>query len=120
MRLYDHLRPKITNDLSKSISKIYFSFDGWTVKGGKKGFCGIVAYYVNSLGYIKDLLLALLQLLGAHSGERIALVIQEILRSFAIAPSNVRYFVLDNAANNNTAVRAIAQYYGFNAEERRL
>ena len=45
------------------------------VKGGKKGFYGIVAYYVNSLGYIKDLLLALLQLLGAHSSKRIALVI---------------------------------------------
>jgi hypothetical protein len=31
-------------------SKIHISFDGWTTKGGKRGFLGVVAHYVDSHG----------------------------------------------------------------------
>jgi hypothetical protein len=41
------------------MSKIYISFDGWTTKGGKRGYLGIVAYYVDSHGNLKDLPIAL-------------------------------------------------------------
>lgn len=120
MRLYNHLQPQITADLSTALSKIHLSFDGWTVKGGKKGFCGIVAHYVADSGLIKDLPIALPQLSGAHTGDQIAKTIQEILLSFGVSGDRVGYFVLDNAANNNTAVEALATVYGFNAIERRL
>lgn len=47
MRLYNSLHPQVVQELSQSLSKIHVSFNGWTTKGGKKGYLGIVAHYVN-------------------------------------------------------------------------
>jgi hypothetical protein len=48
VRLYDYLKPRVIKELSQALSKIHLSFDGWTTKGGKRGFLGIVAHYVDS------------------------------------------------------------------------
>jgi type IV pilus biogenesis protein CpaD/CtpE len=120
VRLYDYLKPRDIKELSQALSKIHLSFDGWTTKGGKRGFLGIVAHYVDSQGNLKDLPIALPQLTGAHSGERIAEVVCKTLQEFGINQLKVGYFVLDNASNNDSAVLAIAQNMGFNATYRRL
>lgn len=75
MRLYDHMLPRVVADLSESMSKVHISFDGWTTKGGKRGYLGVVAHYVDSSGELKDLPIALPQLTGAHSGEAMAEVV---------------------------------------------
>jgi hypothetical protein len=106
--------------LSRALSKIHISFDGWTIKGGKRGFLGVVAHYVNSYGNLQDLPIALPQLTGAHSGEKMADVISQTLQQFSINSCTVGYFVLDNASNNNSAVAAIAQKMDFDAAYRRI
>ncbi|KAI1523728.1 Dimer-Tnp-hAT domain containing protein [Pyrenophora tritici-repentis] len=106
--------------LAVSISKIHISFDGWTTKGGKRGFLGVVAHYVDSSGDLKDLPIALSQLTGAHSGESIAEVVSKTLDRFGINPQSVGYFVLDNASNNDSTVAAMACKIGFDAVQRRL
>ena len=120
IRLYDYLRPHIVAELSQAQSKIHISFDGWTTKGGKRGFLGIVAHYVDRRGDIRDLPIALPQLTGAHSGEIMATVVTQTLTEFGITASCIGYFVLDNASNNDTAVDAIARTMGFNPLHRRL
>jgi hypothetical protein len=120
VRLYDYLRPQVFKELSQAQSKIHISFDGWTTNGGKRGFLGIVAHYVNSQGDIMDLPIALPQLTGAHSGEMMASVVTQTLKHFRVDPASIGYFVLDNASNNDTTVDAIAQKMGFNAVHRRL
>jgi hypothetical protein len=49
-----------------------------------------------------------------------ASVVIQTLNHFRINKATVGYFVLDNASNNNAAVKAIAQQIGFNAVNRRL
>jgi len=120
VRLFDYFLPKVRNELAQSLTKIYISFDGWTVKSGKKAFCGVVAHYVDINGQLKDLPIALPQLSGSHSGERIAEVIHQIFEKFGISSAKVGYFVLDNAGPNNTAVELITNTYGFNPKHRRL
>ncbi|EFQ89361.1 hypothetical protein PTT_14415 [Pyrenophora teres f. teres 0-1] len=120
IRLFDWLRPRVVHELSQSLSKIHISFDGWTTKGGKRGFLGIVAHYVNSDGKLRDLPIALPQLTGAHSGDRLAEVVLSILEQFSISERTLGYFVLDNASNNDTAVAAIAHELNFNPIHRRL
>jgi hypothetical protein len=51
---------------------MHISFDGWTTAGGKRGFFAVCAHYANAKGKIVDLLIALLQLVGAHTGLAIA------------------------------------------------
>jgi hypothetical protein len=108
MRYFDYLRPIVVKELSCARSKIHLSFDGWTTKGGKRGFLGIVAYYVIGDGKLRDLPIALPQLTGAHSGKRIAEVVLEILQKFDIDTLKLGYFVLNNASNNNSTILAIS------------
>ena len=75
IRLYKFMMPKVVTALSESRSKIYISFDSWTTKGGKRGFLGVVAHYADASGKLVDLPIALPQLTGAHTSERIAEVI---------------------------------------------
>ena len=100
MRLYNYLKPKVVAELSELISRIYISFDGWTTKGGKRGYLGIVAHYVDSSGKLKDLPIALPQLAGAHTGEAMAEIVIAIFKEFNIDVGSLGYFVLDNAYNN--------------------
>ena len=120
MRLYNHLLPRVVVDLSGAISKIHVSFNGWTTKGGKKGYLGIVAHYVNSKGELVDLPIALPQLMGAHSGENMAEIVHKTLHKFGVTPRMIGYFVLDNAYNNDTTIRSLASKMGFNATHQRL
>jgi hypothetical protein len=120
MRRFDFMLPQVVADLSKSLSKIHISFDGWTTKGGKRGFLGVVTHYVNSAGDLVDLPIALPQLTGAHTGEKIAGIISKTLQQFGINSRTIGYFMLDNATNNDAAVLRIAEQMGLNATHRRL
>ena len=64
--------------------------------------------------------IALLQLAGAYTGDAIASALVKTLEVYGIASNKLGYFVLDNAANNDTAVAALASVYDFNAAYRRL
>ncbi|RYO04899.1 hypothetical protein AA0121_g12589 [Alternaria tenuissima] len=112
MRLFRQLKPHIVLALSDAVSKIHVSFDGWTTKGGKRGFFGIVAHFPTAAGAVHDLPVSLPQLAGAHTGEAIAAVVVQTLREFGITSNQLGYFVLDNASNNDTAIAAIARDYG--------
>ncbi|KAI1680968.1 Dimer-Tnp-hAT dimerization containing protein [Pyrenophora tritici-repentis] len=120
IRLYNYLLLKVIASLSESMSKVYVSFDGWTTKGGKRGYLGIVAHYVDSSGELRDLPIALPQLTGAHTGEAMAEVVMAIFKQFEITVGKLGYFVLDNAHNNNTTINTLALQMGFSATERRL
>jgi hypothetical protein len=120
MRLYDFLLPRVVWGLSNALSKIHISFDGWTTKGGKRGYLGIVAHYVNHNGELVDLPIALPQLMGAHSGNNMATVVQNTLQKFGVSTHTIGYFVLNNASNNDSAVTAIGEKMGFNPTHRRL
>jgi hypothetical protein len=120
MRLYTHMEPQVIKLLAGAISKIHISFDGWTFNGGKRGFFGVVAHFADAAGIVRDLPIAIPQLTGAHTGLRIAEVVVEILRRFGITADTVGYFVLDNAAANDTAVAHIGRAFHFDATHRRL
>jgi hypothetical protein len=54
------------------------SFDGRTIKGGKRGFFGIVAHFANASGVIQDLPIDLKQLAGSHKGELLHLLLLKL------------------------------------------
>lgn len=120
VRLYDYLLPQVVAELQSAISKIHISFDGWTTKGGKRGFFGVVAHYATADGVVKDLPIDLPQVTGAHSGERIASCIDNTLKKFRITASKLGYFMLNNAYNNDAAIKTLGSKYGFVASQRRL
>jgi hypothetical protein len=120
MRLYDYMKPQVISLLDSAISQVHISFDGWTTKGGKRGFFGIVAHFIDSRGIVRDVAIDLPQLSGAHSGDRIADCVEKTLQAFRITAPKLGYFVLDNASNNDTAIATLGHRYGFLSSHRRL
>lgn len=120
MRLFHQSQPQVVYALSQAASKIHINFDGCSLKGSKRGFFGIVAHYADASGVIQDLPIDLPQLAGAHTGEAISTAIIMKLNVYGITPNNVGYFVLDNAANNDTAIAALSRVYDFDAAHGRL
>jgi hypothetical protein len=106
--LYEHLKPRVILQLLQVLSKVHLSFNGWTTKGGKRSFLGVVAHFVESRGDLQDLPIALPQLTGAHSGERMAEVVIKTLQDFKITSQSIGYFVLNNATNNDSTVAILA------------
>jgi hypothetical protein len=120
MRLFSFMQPHVIEGLSTAISKVHISFDGWTTKGGRRGFFGVVAHFSDAAGIIKDLPIDLPQLRGAHTGERIVEIINSTLTTYRITPLKLGYFVLNNAASKDTAIAALARLNGFIPSHRRL
>jgi hypothetical protein len=71
-------------------------------------------------GVVQDFVLGLPELYGQHSDDNIASVVATTLTNFGVDKDSVRYFMLDNAYNNDTAVASLADLYSFEAPERRL
>jgi hypothetical protein len=120
IRLYDYLLLIVKAELATAISKVYISFDGWTIKGGKRGFFGVVAHYADAGGKIKHLPIGLLQLAGIYSGEAIGECVNKALATFGLTAQKLGYFVLDNAPNNDRAVEYLGSWYSFTATSCRL
>jgi hypothetical protein len=81
MRLFHVMQPQVVRALSKAISTIHISFDGWTTKRGTRGFFQIVAHFATSSRRIHDLPIALPQLTGAHTDEAVATAVFTMLRA---------------------------------------
>jgi hypothetical protein len=120
MRLFRRIQPQVIQSLSAAASKIHISFDGWTTRGGKRGYLGVVAHFANASGVIQGLPINLPQLAGAYTGEAIAETVIKTLEVYGITCNNLGYFVLDNATNNDTAINAVSRVYHFDAAHRRL
>jgi hypothetical protein len=87
MRLFRFMQPRVIEALSAAVSKVHISFEGWTTKGGKRGFFSIIAHFADAAGVIKTLPIDLLQLQGSHSGERIGETVKHRLETYGIFPS---------------------------------
>jgi hypothetical protein len=55
MKLFSVLQPRVIAAIAGACSKIHISFDGWTTKGGKRGFLGIVAHFATVDGTLLDI-----------------------------------------------------------------
>jgi hypothetical protein len=120
MKLFSALQPRVVEAIKAASSKIHISFDGWTTKGGKRGYLGIVAHFATADGDVVDIPIDLPQLIGAHTGERLAEVVTLTLTTYGITPAKLGSFVLNNASNNDTAVAALACSFDFIPSHRRL
>jgi hypothetical protein len=120
MRLFSFIQPHVIKALLTAISKVYISFNGWTTKGSKRGFFGVVAYFLDAASVIRDLPIDLPQLVGAYTSKQIAKVINSTLTTYSNTPLKLGYFVLNNATSNNTAIAALARLIRFILSYRRL
>lgn len=68
---------------------------------------GIIGHYIADNGELRESVLAFRQLHGQHTVENQSQVIMEVIKEYGIA-SKVGYFMMDNAENNETMMRALS------------
>lgn len=104
--------------LSKAMSKIHIAFDLWT-SSNHQSLNGIIAHFIDTDFNPQSVVLGIPEQTQSHSGDKIATQVINIIKEYGIG-DQLGYFVLDNATNNDTAMEAIAQEFGFHAKNRRL
>lgn len=110
--LHEYLIHKETviQQLQRSLGQIHVSFDLWTSRSNILALNGIVAHYITN-GTPKSILLALPEQNEAHTGANIAVEVLRVIHEFKIN-TRIGYFVLDNASNNDTCMRELAEELG--------
>jgi len=100
-------RQQIIFDLIKSAKGlVHWSFDLWTADN-VFNYLGIVSHFVDADGLKRDILIGLTWIIGPHSSENIAYYVKEVIDRCELG-SNLGYFVLDNATNNDPCLKALA------------
>jgi hypothetical protein len=107
--------------LSHALSWIHFSIDMWTAPS-RTGYQAIVASFVDEDTRDRaTALLSLREFKGTHGGEAQAQKFLEIIDEYNIEPSQVGFFVMDNAESNDSMLRHLALHIlGFDPVQRRV
>jgi hypothetical protein len=87
---------------------MYLSFDLWT-SPNKYAFLGIVCYFVDSRWKARIVLLGLKRLVASHAGVDMAQLVIHVISLYGLQ-HHLGYCVMDNAPDNNTALREISRW----------
>jgi len=117
-------RPRIAELMQQAVTHIHLSCDGWTSPHQTMAVLGIIAHFTSHAGTRMNPVIGLRLLEGSHTGSNMAGVVSELLQEYGVL-ERLGYFIGDNASNNDTLVRALAdeQVFGernYNAQEHRL
>jgi hypothetical protein len=108
----------VRRSLASSKSRITLSFDGWK-SDNQLDLLGVVAHYIDDQYRGKNVLIALRNTYGSHTGAEIAYQLLAVTREYKIS-SKVAYFMADNASNNDTALQLLESDLNIQANKSRL
>jgi hypothetical protein len=106
METFRHERQRVQQGVQSAASKVHFTVDLWT-SSNSLALLGMIAHYFTENGQLCQSVLALRELEGQHSGENQAQLVMKVIEEYGIA-SKVGYFMMDNAENNETMMKAIS------------
>jgi hypothetical protein len=67
---------------------------------------GIIAHFIDEDGKLQHCVLALRDIIGEHTGENLVVAVLDVRKEWGFA-SKLGYFMMDNASNNDTMMRAL-------------
>jgi hypothetical protein len=85
------------------------SFDGWKANNDVLDLLGIVVHYLGDDDKLHNVVLAMRDTLGSHTGANIADHLFDVLKGYQISGNQIAYFAADNATNNDTALAALSE-----------
>ena len=105
IRQFEDHKGDIKTRIQSVRSKIYISYDLWT-SPNSLAILGVTAHFVSEDRSLQHCTLALKDIIGDHTGEHLQEAILEVLTDWGFT-SKLGFFIIDNATNNNTMMRAI-------------
>jgi hypothetical protein len=96
------------------------SFDGWKANNNALDLFGVVAHYLRDDNKLHNVVLAIYDTLGSHTGANIADQLFEVLKDFQISGNQISYFTADNATNNDKTLAVLIERVDFDPIASRL
>ena len=102
---FEKAKNKIKYILRKNREKIHISFDIWTFPNDYV-LVGIVSHFVDDDYQVRTILLSLREVHREHTNDNVSQTVVDVIHKFQ-TESELDVPVLDNADNNDTAVRYV-------------
>ena len=115
---FQQAKGEIRRNLSMSKSRISISFDGWK-SNNELDLLAVIAHYIDRDYKIENVLLALRNAYGCHTGDELQYQLVTILREYKIS-TKVAYFVADNASNNDRALHFLQHELSIDPVKQRI
>ncbi|EAQ90335.1 hypothetical protein CHGG_02270 [Chaetomium globosum CBS 148.51] len=111
-------KSRVTEALARSPGQVHIAFDGWTSLN-RHGFLAINAQFLDENFEPRKVLLDLPHVEGNHTGVNMAAHVEEVLQQFGITTTSTQlgYFTVDNASNNDTALAELVALKGLEARD---
>jgi hypothetical protein len=106
---YNNNKDKVIKSIATSISKLTISFDGWKANNDVLDLLGVVMHYLRDDHKLYNVVLAMRDTLGSHTGSNIANQLFDVLKDYQISGNQIAYFAADNAANNDKALQLLSE-----------
>ena len=115
---FERFKDDIVKFLNSIDRQIHISLDLWT-SGNVLSLNGIIVHFLDQNTKLRNFLLSLAEIKDSHTGENIAESVVAIITKFSIQ-DRIGYFMTDNASNNDTCIKELAQKFNFDPTQRRL
>ena len=102
---FTNQKEKLKQIIQSARSLIHISCDLWT-SPNSLAILGIIAHFINEDGKLQHCVLALKDVIGEHTSENLAVKVLDVVKEWGFA-SKLGYFMMDNASNNDTMMRAL-------------
>ncbi|EAQ90194.1 hypothetical protein CHGG_06813 [Chaetomium globosum CBS 148.51] len=117
VREVERHKDAVVKTLQESPGLVHLVFDGWTSRN-RLSLYGVSAVFRDEEGTPHKIVLSLPEMSDRHTGENIAEAILDVIRNYGIE-KKIGYFTVDNATNNDAALKIIGEKLGFQWKERR-
>jgi hypothetical protein len=99
----------IIRSIASAKGKVTISFDGWKANNNVLDLLGVVIHYLGDDYKLHNVVLAMCNTLGSHTGANIADHLFDVLKEYQISGSQIAYFAADNATNNDAALKHLSK-----------
>jgi len=102
-------KKSIIRSIARARGKLTISFDGWKANNGVLDLLGVVVHYLGDDNKLHNVVLAMRDTLGSHTGANIADHLFDVLKDYQISGNQIAYFAADNATNNDKALKLLLE-----------
>jgi hypothetical protein len=106
---FENHKQTIIRSIATAKGKVTISFDGWKANNDVLDLLGVVVHYLGDDYKLHNVVLAMCNTLGSHTGANIADLLFDVLKDYQISGNQIAYFAADNATNNDTALKHLSE-----------
>jgi len=99
----------IIRSIAAARGKVTISFNGWKANNDVLDLLRVVVHYLRGDYKLHNVVLAMRDTLGGHTGSNIIDRLFDVLKDYQISSNQIAYFAADNATNNDKAMKLLSE-----------